>query len=101
MRCQVSTPVAELLAAAAQEPHARLALQPRGRVSIKGKGELDTFWLSAAGEPEPSVRPLVRVSSGEGNLGALAAADLEAAPRVSRGDGLQHTAVEVSPGASV
>jgi hypothetical protein len=46
-RCQVSTPVARLLAAAAAGG-APLALTPRGRVSIKGKGQLDTFWLSAS-----------------------------------------------------
>jgi hypothetical protein len=49
MRCQVSTPVARLLAAAAAGG-APLSLTPRGRVSIKGKGQLDTFWLSSAAD---------------------------------------------------
>ena len=50
MRCQVSTQVSRLLLSAVAEPGSRLALQPRGRVSIKGKGEMSTSWLTLAGE---------------------------------------------------
>ena len=47
MRCQVSSVVANLLEGAVAEPNTRLLLQSRGRVSIKGKGEMETFWLMA------------------------------------------------------
>ena len=98
MRCQVSTPVAQLLANAVQESDARLALHPRGRVSIKGKGELDTFWLSAANDPEKSSQSLVRISSGTG-ISNLSAVDLDMSPTaaVMRKDGLQQTVVEMAP----
>ena len=68
MRCQVSQQVATLLEAAVAEPDTRLALQSRGRVSLKGKGELETFWLSSTREdPADSMRVpsrMDRISSG-------------------------------------
>ena len=56
MRCQVSNKVSELLEGAAAEPGTRILLVPRGRVSIKGKGEMETSWLmSAQGDERDSI----------------------------------------------
>ena len=49
MRCHISTPVAALVSGLATR-NASLVVTPRGRVSIKGKGDLETFWLSRLGD---------------------------------------------------
>ena len=46
-RIQVSAAAEELLRAGG-----RHTLRYRGKVAAKGKGELDTFWLEAAGAAE-------------------------------------------------
>lgn len=44
-RVQVSANVAELLKDISEEATSRFELAPRGRVSVKGKGDMHTWWL--------------------------------------------------------
>ena len=77
MRCQVSSTVANLLEGAASEPNTRVLLQSRGRVSIKGKGEMETFWLMVRAVPGTPVHAcayscailLLRAVHGRGRAG--------------------------------
>jgi hypothetical protein len=73
MRCQVSNPVAELLAPAAKEPGSRMRLESRGRVSVKGKGDMSTWFLISTSEIGDSVRqrdPLAGRSVSDGGASA-------------------------------
>ena len=45
MRIHISSPVSDLLHSAADAPNSGFSLAPRGRISVKGKGEMDTWWV--------------------------------------------------------
>ena len=92
MRCQVSNPVAELLAPAAKEPGVRFNLESRGRVSVKGKGDMTTWFLVPSSEAGDSVRqrdPLARGSASDGGALAPLAPDLESDPTTSAGGAMR------------
>ncbi len=77
MRIQVSAPVAELLLPETKREGSLLELHKRGRISVKGKGELDTHWLSVRGDPRSSVLAMDG-SYREGDEGSMRSESLRA-----------------------
>jgi len=52
-RIQASTPLAELLREECETPRCAFEVYKRGRVSVKGKGELETYFVRGRDDPLP------------------------------------------------
>ena len=62
-RIQASTPLAELLREECAKPSCALEVYKRGRVSVKGKGELETYFVQGRNDSLPRCSALQRAPS--------------------------------------